>query len=217
MSPLFALLTYWKPYTTSIVNNKLRCPVTKEAVIQTLEIISKLESAIDILPKVPGTKRALVDVTQLKELLTELRSSLPGELEEAQEVVQRRDELINQALTESGRIRSSIEDERLERIHSTDLVQEAEDQAQLVATTATNEASEVTEEAQRQAEKILLDAEKSAQSIRDEAERFSQERVDGANQYAQDVLFKVEQELSQQLGSARRGIEALQTQRQAQN
>ena len=126
MSPLFALLTYWKPYTTSIVNNKLRCPVTKEAVIQTLEIISKLESAIDILPKVPGTKRALVDVTQLKELLTELRSSLPGELEEAQEVVQRRDELINQALTESGRIRSSIEDERLERIHSTDLV---EDQA----------------------------------------------------------------------------------------
>ena len=165
----------------------------------------------------PGTKRALVDVTQLKGLLTELRSSLPGELEEAQEIVQRRDELINQALTESGRIRSSIEGERQERIHSTDLVQEAENQAHLVATTATNEASDVANEAQKQADKILLDAEKSAQSIRSEAERFSQERVDGANQYAEDVLFKVEQELSQQLGIARRGIEALQAQHQTQN
>jgi cell division septum initiation protein DivIVA len=161
---------------------------------------------------VPGTKRALVDVTQLKELLTQLRSSLPGELEEAHEIVQRRDELINQALTESGRIRSSIEGERLERIHSTDMVQEAEDQAQLVAATATNEASEVTEEAQRQAEKIRLDAEKHAQGVRDEATRFSQERVDGANQYAQDVLFNVEQELSHLLVVARKGIETLQAQ-----
>ena len=126
--------------------------------------------------------------------------------------MQRREELINQALTESGRIRSSIEDERQERIESTDLVQEAKDQAQLVATTATNEASEMAQEAQKQADKIILDAEKTAQSIRDEAERFSRERVDGANQYAQDVLFKVEQELSQLLGSARRGIEALEVQ-----
>ena len=149
--------------------------------------------------------------------MAELRIALPTELEEAQEIVQRRDELINHALTESGRIRSSIEDERLERIQSTDLVQDARDQAQLVAATATTEASEVTDEAQKKADKILLDAEKTAQSIRDEAERSSQERVDGANHYAQDVLYKLEQELSQQLGSARRGIEALQTQRQVSN
>ncbi len=146
-----------------------------------------------------------------------MRASLPKEVQDAQEIVQRRDELINQALTESGRIRSSIEAERQERIESTDLVQDARDQAQLVAKTATTEASDVTQEAEKQAEKIILDAEKSAQGIRDDAERFSRERVEGANKYAQDVLFKVEHELSQLLATARRGIEALQDQHQPQS
>ena len=146
-----------------------------------------------------------------------MRASLPKEVQDAQEIVQRRDELINQALTESGRIRSSIEAERQERIESTDLVQDARDQAQLVAKTATTEASDVTQEAEKQAEKIILDAEKSAQGIRDDAERFSRERVEGANKYAQDVLFKVVHELSQLLATARRGIEALQDQHQPQS
>lgn len=136
------------------------------------------------------SKKLAIDSETLLELVDQLRVSIPQDISEADEVLRKREDLLNQSLGEAKRIRASAETELRSRIGESELVKEAE-----------KEASAIAEEAEEKAQQILDVAETQAATKRTSADR-----------YAQEQLYKLEEEVSRLLGTVRNGIEVLEAQ-----
>ena len=150
-------------------------------------LIGELEDLVRSGTGVPATGKVMVDKDKLTELVSQIQSALPADLEEARDFLQMRENLINQALTEARRIKTSSEDEAKSRVKD----------------------SEVLREAGKLAEDIVAEAQSRAQRILDEADAQAESRRADADKYAQATLVKLEEELSQVLTTIRRGIDAM--------
>ena len=133
------------------------------------------------------SKKALVDSDKILGLVDQLRVAVPQDIAEAEEVLRKREDLLNQSLGEARRIRASAETEYRGRLDENELIQEAKKQA-----------AELIEEAQQKAQHILNLTDRDA-----EGRRVS------ADQYAQDVLYRLEQEVAGLLTTVRHGISSL--------
>ena len=60
-----------------------------------------------------------------------------------------------------------------------------------------------------EAEDVVQDAQRRAYRIISESEDVAASRREGADQYAREVLFSLEEQLSEILGQIRRGIDTL--------
>jgi len=134
-----------------------------------------------------------VDAEKLLELVDQLRVAVPQDVSEAEEVLRKRKELLNQSVGEARRIRASAEDEFRSRIDDNELIQEAK----------------------KQSEKLVEEAQRKAQRILDTADSDADTRRTSADQYSQEVLYKLEQEVAELLGTVRNGIEVLESRQSA--
>ena len=169
-----------------------------------------MESLASSATRVPGfRKRVMVDSDRLETIVSELRISIPADMQEAREILTQKDSVINQAHLEARRVKESAEheaqaltasakEEQATRIDETEIVKEAHARAEEITQQAAQEAQEVTQEAQRRAFQIV-----------EAAEATGTTRRDGADQYARETLFDLEERLSIQLGQVRRGIDSL--------
>ena len=122
-----------------------------------------------------------------------MRVAVPKDIMEAEEVLQRRDDILSQSLVEARRIRATAESDYRSRIDESELMKKAEE-----------EAARVVEEAQQKTQRIL-----------DIADSDAKTRRASSDQYAQDVLYKLEQQVAGILSTVRHGIDALDTQQKA--
>ena len=122
-----------------------------------------------------------------------MRVVVPKDVKEAEEVLLRREDLLNQALVEARRIRTSAESEFRSRVEENELVKEAHEQAA----------------------KVIEEAEEKAKRILDMAEAEGKSQRASSDQYAQDVLYQLEQQVTGILSTVRHGIDALDTQQKA--
>ena len=104
-------------------------------------------------------------------------------------------------------------DSRLDRVielkAENKIVATASGEAQTLVTSAQDEVQTVIQDAQRRAYSLINDAEKQAAELRQ-----------GADRYSKEVLSSIEEQLSNQLGQVRRGLDALnvtQTPKRTQN
>ena len=143
--------------------------------------------------KVPGARRRLVSLEKLEELVDQMRVAVPKDIMEAEEVLQRRDDILSQSLVEARRIRATAESEYRSRIDESELVKKAEE-----------EGARVVEEAQQKAQRILDETDTQASALRA-----------GADQYAQATLQKLEEELTQVINTIRNGIQVMDAQQES--
>ena len=106
-------------------------------------------------------------------------------------------------------MRSTVEDEVSSHIAAAtrehqELVSDSE-----VLKAANSQGEQIREEAMSNAEEIVQDAQRKAYAIVSEAEDIAASRRDGADQYSREVLFSLEEQLSEVLGQIRRGIDTL--------
>ena len=140
----------------------------------------------------PGTGRFLIDRDSLTVVSNQIREAIPVDLKEAQELLQMRDRVINQALTEANRVKAAADEDAKIRVAE----------------------SEVTRDAQTLADSLILDAQSRAERILAEAEARARARIDGADSYAVETLQQLEEELSETLTTVKRGLESLNGQRE---
>ena len=134
-----------------------------------------------------------MDPDKLNELVDQMRVTVPREIKEAEELLERREDLLGQSLVEARRIRASAESEFRSRVNETELVKEAREQS-----------AKIMEEAQQKVQRIL-----------DMADADAKSRRASADQYAQDVLYQLEQKIANILSTVRRGIDALDVEQKA--
>ena len=177
--------------------------------IEIREIIEQLESLVDTSSKVPATGRALVDMDRLTTILEGLRLSVPDEIQEAEEILKIRDSIINQANLEARRIRSAAEEDSKTLLASAEQESRKKVDESLIVREAEQKAFSIEEESQHNARQMTEDARRSTQQLLDKAESETSSQHTGADQYAREVLFNLEELMSDLLGQVRHGIDML--------
>ncbi len=160
--------------------------------------------------RVPGfRKKTMVDGDKLAELVGALKSGLPHEMMEAQEVLRQKDSILNQAYLESQRLKSDAEDGVSAQMRASQQEHESKVDESEIVRAAELKAQEIRDEAMAEGQDIVQDAQKKAYRTISDSEDIASSRRDGADQYAREVLFSIEEQLSEILGQIRRGIDSL--------
>ena len=152
-----------------------------------LNIIDRLEALGTTSRVMPGTGNRLVDAERLNEVVEQLRLAIPQDLRAAQEVIERKDNILSQAQIDAKRTKSQAEAEFRNRVDQSD-----------VLATARRHAAELEEEAERKATRMTNQAATEAQRNRTEADA-----------YVLQTLRRLETEMTSILGTVRRGLDAL--------
>lgn len=168
--------------------------------MEILSLIDRLETLITTSPRLPATKKVILDTERVLELVDHLRLAVPRDVQEAQDILARREGVINAALLEARKIKADAERESQARLEQSEIMKQANAKAEEVIADAKHRADMLVADAQRKAQRILADAQATAE-----------QRVSEANRYAQEVLYRLEESLSGALNSVRRGLDALET------
>ena len=155
--------------------------------MEILELIDKLEKMAANSQTIPMTGKAMVGRKQILELANEMRLALPRSVQDADEVLTKRERIINQTMMDARRIKSAADNESYARIEESELV-----------TAAKRRYEEIIQEAEAQGRRLL--------------ERVHQEalnRKSGADEYARNVLVQLESNITIAMNEIRRGIEAM--------
>ena len=171
---------------------------------------SELQRLHSTSSRVPGLRRkVMVDAGHFTRVINELRTAMPADVQEAQEILRQKDSILNQAYLEAQRVKSHLDEEVSTRQRASQQEHESKVDESAIIKAAENRAEEMREEAQGEAEEMIQDAQRRAYRIVSEAEDIAASRREGADQYASEVLFSLEEQLSEVLGQIRRGIDTL--------
>ncbi len=152
-----------------------------------MNVIDRLDALVGTSTKVPATRSRLVDSEKLMELLQQLRLAIPQGVRASQEVIARKDIILNQAQIDARRTRAEAEEEFATRLNENEMV--------LAARRA---AEQLTEDAERKADRLIEQS--AAESRRSRSD---------ADAYVVQVLRTLENEMTSVLGSVRKGLETL--------
>ena len=160
--------------------------------------------------RVPGfRKKVMVDADEFASVLNNIRTVMPADVQEARQILLQKDSILNQAYLEAQRVKSAAEEEVAAELHAAHEEHRTKVGESEVTKTATVRAQETMDHAVGEAEDIIQDAQKRAYRIISESEDVAAARREGADQYAREVLFSLEEQLSEMLGQIRRGIDTL--------
>jgi hypothetical protein len=138
-----------------------------------LEHIDRLEVMTTQAKRVPITGRAMIDAERLEGLIDQMRLAVPRNVQEAQEVLERREQIINQTMLDARRIRAVAETD------ARALVDE----------------SELLKLAKKRGDEIVAAAEERAARLVQAVEGQVRKKQAGADQFAQDSLAKLEEQV----------------------
>lgn len=154
-------------------------------------LIDKLEEAINSGTGLP-VGRVMIERDKVAGLLMQIRAAIPADVQEAQDLLGMRQNLIDQALVETRRIKTSAEEDARNRVKD----------------------SEITKEARAQAEEIITAAHGKTQGILEEAASQTAASKQDADRYAHSTLQKLEHELATLLETVRGGIGLLDSEKE---
>lgn len=176
------------------------------------QAIQELETLYNTSNRVPGfRKKVMVDGDRFAELITALRGSLPANVQEAEEILKQKDSILNQAYLEAQRVKTTVEEQVTQQIEATQQEHISKVDESEIVKSAVIKGQEIRDEAMVEAQEIVQDAQRRALRTLSESDSIATGKRDGADQYAREVLFSMEEQLSEILGQIRRGIDTLRT------
>jgi vacuolar-type H+-ATPase subunit H len=142
-----------------------------------LEHIDKLELMTSQAKRVPITGLAMIDTERLEGLIDQMRLAVPRNVQEAQEVLDRREQIINQTMLDARRIRSVAEADARGLVDESELVKLAKKRG-----------DELVAEAQERAARLLQAVEVQVRKKQAGADEFAQESLAQLEEQVRNVL-----------------------------
>ena len=185
------------------------------------QLVNELIEVSNSGTRVPGFRgKTMIDADRLGILLSELQNSMPSGVQEAQTIITQKDSIISQAQMEASRIlddakntavqlstAASVEQE--EKVSDSEVLKVANNRGEEIVATASGEAQTLVTSAQDEVQTVIQDAQRRAYVLVSDAENQAAEFRQGADRYSMEVLSSIEEQLSNQLGQVRRGLDAL--------
>ncbi len=138
--------------------------------MDTIELIDKLEEIIGKSRKIPFSSNFIINENEIYEILDELRNVLPEEFKQARWIVKERENMLEEAKRQAGRILGEAE-ERAEHMLSQ---------------------SEIMKNAVKKSDEIISLSEAKARTLRLEAEDYSDEKLASLEAVVYKILSAVE-------------------------
>jgi len=172
--------------------------------------LNRLEEIVLTSPHVPLTRRTLVDEEQLLDQLDLVRVHLPSVFQDAQAIVQQKQEIILQAEQHAERIVQAAQVRAAQILNEMDIIQLAELEAKQIRQQVQQECEAEREQHFSEIELIRSQAQQELEQMRLAAIAEAEEIQQGADEYADKVLRDIEQQLNDMLRVVRNGRQQLQ-------
>jgi cell division septum initiation protein DivIVA len=150
--------------------------------------------------RMPIGAGVVVDRRRLLDLVDQMRAALPNEIREGEDVLRRRDEIIERA-DEEAKIKLRRAQEQVDDILDNESIVKA----------AQARADMLVREAEARGDRMLLDTEHQAKSRLAEAEKLASEQMDEADRYATEMLRRLDEQLQAFGRNVRTALDSLET------
>ncbi|GAP95017.1 ATP synthase F0 subunit B [Leptolyngbya sp. NIES-2104] len=172
--------------------------------------LNRLEEMILDSPRIPLSRRTLIDEEQFLDQLDLVRLSLPEAFHEAMEIAQHRDEILDQAEQYAQEIVEEAERRAAQILNETGIIQRAEQEAQQIRNSVQQECETIQQQTIAQIEQMRRQAQQDLEEMRRLAIEESEDVQNGADEYADKVLRDMESQMSEMLRIVRNGRAQLQ-------
>ncbi|MBD2101341.1 hypothetical protein [Leptolyngbya sp. FACHB-261] len=171
--------------------------------------LDRLEEMVLDSPRFPLSKRTLVDEEQLLEQLDQIRLNLPSAFEEAEEVLNQKDEIIGQANRYAQEVIEAAKQQASQLVEESGLLRQVEVEANQIRRRLQQEIEEARSAAMAEIAQMRRQAQSEweAEYQRAVAERDQIQR--GADEYADQTLSGLEQQLNDLMRIVRNGRQQL--------
>lgn len=129
--------------------------------VEVLRVLDEIEEQIENSPRVPMTGKVLMSTETLLDYIDKIRSLMPEELRQAQWVSKERDRIIKTAQQEAQEIVSKTHNEVRSLANESEVVKEANSQAQNILIEAQQKAVEIEQGANSYAFEVLKSLEQN--------------------------------------------------------
>jgi len=136
--------------------------------VELFNILNELEELIEESPRVPMTKRIMVDENRILDYLDRIRTSLPEEVRQAKWLVKEREKVLSESKKEAQRLLEDVQREIEQRAEDSEIVRKAEHLAQETIKKAESVAGQIKQGAREYADEILQGLEEKLGKILNE-------------------------------------------------
>ena len=130
-------------------------------------ILDEIENLVVDGKRIPLTNRSLIDEMELVHLVDNLRQELPLEIQNAQQIMDSKDDLLNEARDEAKKIIDQAKEYADRLTDESKIVRESQEKAALIMEQATAQHKELVEHAYQQARQLRVNANSYANQVFD--------------------------------------------------
>ncbi|MEB3179466.1 MAG: DivIVA domain-containing protein [Nostocaceae cyanobacterium] len=171
--------------------------------------LNRLEEIILDSPRIPLTRRTLVDEEKLLDQLDLVRLSLPAAFAEAEAIVQHKEDIILQVEEYGHKLVEAAEQRAAEILDETGIIQQAQREADMIRRQVQQECEAMHTETIAEIDRLRRQAHQEFEQLRRQALADAQEIQQGAEEYAYRMLGNIEQQLNDMLRVVRNGRQQL--------
>ena len=150
------------------------------------KLLNYMEAVLERAKALPLTRFVVVDKEELLELIDRTREILPKEIQEANSVLKRRDEIHREAQNTAEQILNEAKKEAARRIEESEILKDARIQADKIKEDTNNQREAVREKTVAECLKLKKQVITDAISIRE-----------GADRYAESVIKRLVNDMSE--------------------
>lgn len=161
--------------------------------------LNRLEEMILDSPRVPMSRRTLIDEEQLLEQLDLVRLNLPAAFEEAEAIVRQKQDILLQAEQYAQQIIQAAEQRAAQMLDETGIVRQARQEATQLWQMVQQECEAAQEQTLAEIERIHREAQQELEEMRATAIAESEAVQNEADDYADHVLTSLEEQLTEML------------------
>lgn len=171
--------------------------------------LNRLEEMILDSPRLPLSRRTLIDEDQLLEQLDLIRLNLPDAFREAEDIARHKEEIFLQAEQYAQEIIKSAERRAAQILDEVGIIQQAELEARQVRQRVQQECEAAREQMAAELERMERQTQQEIQEMKRQALAEQEEIQAGADEYADGVLSALEQQFNDMLRVIRNGRQQL--------
>ena len=171
--------------------------------------LNRIEEIVLASPRIPLTKRTLIDEEKLLEQLDFVRVSLPAAFQEALAILQQKEDVLLQAEEYGQQIVDAAQAKRAQILDESDIIRQAEREAEKIQHQVQQECEAMMEETLAEIDRKRRICQQEIDEMRRQAIAEADEIAQGADNYADNVLANIEQELDDMLRIVHNGRQQL--------
>jgi hypothetical protein len=170
--------------------------------LEILDLIDSLEDLVIQARRLPVGGNLVVDRKRMLDVIDQMRLAVPADLREATQVLEARDQILQESHRQAQVELENAHAERARLIDESAIMRDAQERAH-----------QMLREAEGHARETIADADATAAAHLSEAAEAATRQLDDADQYALEVLHRLEHQLETFLDSIRTSIGSLQEKR----